>query len=80
MDRFEDLKKIGKENIVIRDARLPDYDQVSVLEEVEYRLHREARPDYFKDLEKSYTREEFEELLGLPCPIALAAVFDGRVL
>lgn len=58
----------------------PDYDQVSVLEELEYRLHREARPDYFKDLEKSYTREEFEELLGLPCPIALAAVFDGRVL
>ena len=43
MDRFEELKKFGKESIVIRDARLPDYDQVSVLEEPEYRLHREAR-------------------------------------
>ncbi|MCX4320722.1 hypothetical protein AALB52_20975 [Lachnospiraceae bacterium 38-14] len=43
MDRFEELKKFGKESIVIRDARLPDYDQVSVLEELEYRLHREAR-------------------------------------
>lgn len=68
------------EKVTIRSARLSDYDGVSILEELEYKLHRQARPDYFKDLEKSYAREEFEELLGLPCPIALVAVLDGTIV
>lgn len=75
-----DNQLVDKGQMMICGAKISDYDSVSVLEEMEYNLHRQARPDYFKDLEKSYAREEFEELLGLPCPIALTAVLNRAII
>ncbi len=64
----------------IRNAELTDYEAVSILEEQVFWLHRQARPDYFKDQEESYSRKEFEELLNSPCSISLAALWDERVV
>lgn len=64
---------------LIRRAEAGDYEQVRHLEELEFEVHRRARPDYFKAQEEGYTRREFEEQLSLPCPVAWLAVQDGRV-
>lgn len=66
--------------MTIRNAEPEDYEEVSILEEQVFQLHRKARPDYFKDQEESYSREEFEELLASPCSISLATVWDGAVV
>ncbi len=60
--------------VVIRKATRDDYGAVSALEELEFDIHRQARPDYFKSLRNSYTEEEFEELLAHSCPICWLAV------
>lgn len=64
----------------IRKASPEDYGEVKILEEQVFRIHRHARPDYFKAQEESYFREEFEELLASPCPISLVAVWEGAVV
>lgn len=64
----------------IRRAVRGDYAAVRVLEELEFGVHRRARPDYFEPLENSYPEEEFEELLADPCPICWVAVQDGTVV
>lgn len=66
--------------LVIRRAVRGDYAAVRALEELEFGVHRRARPDYFEPLENSYTEEEFEELLADPCPICWVAVQDGTVV
>lgn len=50
------------------------------MEELEFGLHRQTRPDYFKELSESYSKAEFKEPLALPCPIAWLAVLDGQVV
>ncbi|MCM1259078.1 MAG: GNAT family N-acetyltransferase [Roseburia sp.] len=77
---MEEDQLVEKEKVTVRNAEISDYESVSILEEMEYQLHRKARPDYFKNLEKSYAREDFEELLSLPCPIALVAVLNERII
>lgn len=67
------------EPLIIRRAEETDFPAVQRLEELEFQLHRQARPDYFKTLEESYTRQEFQELLALPCPIAWVAEWEGQV-
>ena len=62
------------ENWVIRGAAPEDFEGVRALEELDFSFHAQARPDYFRELQCSYTREEFEILLAHPCPIALVAV------
>lgn len=66
--------------LVIRKAKFDDYAAVSALEELEFEIHREARPDYFRSLENSYSKAEFEELLACPCPISWVAVQDETVV
>lgn len=66
--------------VVMRKAVRDDYLAVSALEEMEFSIHRESRPDYFKSLKNSYTKEEFEELLVHPCPICWLAVQDETVV
>lgn len=65
--------------ITVRDAQQADYEAVRQLEEAVFRLHRQARPDYFH-AEARYTRQEFEEMRKRPAPISLVAVCDGRVV
>ena len=48
----------------IRQAGLEDFESVKVLEELVFAAHRRNRPDCFKNLEDSYSRAEFEELLA----------------
>ena len=59
---------------------MEDYQAVSALEEMEFAVHRQARPDYFHGTEQSYPMTEFEELLGEDCPIAWLAELEGRVV
>lgn len=66
--------------VVIRKAAHGDYLAVSALEELEFGIHREARPDYFKSVKNSYTEEEFEEFLTHSCPICWLAIQDGVVV
>ena len=66
--------------VVIRKAVRDDYGAVSALEELEFDIHRQARPDYFKSLRNSYTEEEFEELLAHSCPISWLAVRNDTVV
>lgn len=69
----------GKE-WTLRRAKPGDFEDVSILEEMVISHHRQIRPDYFKTAEGSYSKEEFEELLAHPCPIALVAVQNGRIV
>lgn len=64
--------------ITIRNAKREDYEMVRVLEDAVFRLHRQARPDYFQK-QAQYTEKDFEELLRLPAPISLVAVCDGQI-
>lgn len=64
----------------IRKAKKEDYHSVKELEELIFKEHRRARPDYFKNQEDSYTKEEFEKLLSLSCPIAWVAVCNQRIV
>lgn len=70
----------AKNHWVIRKAVLGDYSAVSALEELEFDIHRKSRPDYFKSLESSYTKAEFEESLAHPCPICWVAVQDETIV
>lgn len=69
-----------KDALTIRRAEPEDYQAVSALEELEFRVHRQARPDYFHAAEESYSRKEYEEQLGLACPIAWLAQLDENVV
>ena len=69
-----------RKTLVIRKAEKKDYQSVKELEELVFKEYRLARPDYFKNLEDSYTKEEFEKLLSLPCPIAWVAVCEQRIV
>ena len=64
----------------IRKADIGDYEAISGLEQLEYEVHRQARPDYFKSLKESYPESELEELLRLPCPIAWLALQDEEII
>lgn len=64
----------------IRQAELSDYPSVAALEELVFRAHREARPDYFKDQAGAYSRQELERLLAHPHPIAWVAEREGAVV
>lgn len=68
-----------QETVIIRTAEPADFEEVRVLEELEFSFHRKARPDYFRDLRNSYSEEEFTELLSHPCPIALVAIKGGKL-
>lgn len=65
--------------MIIRKAKAEDFEQVRSLEELEFQIHRQARPDYFKDIDVSYTKEEFENLLSLTCPIAWVAECEEHI-
>lgn len=58
---------------------MADYQAVSALEELEFSVHHQARPDYFRQPQECYSREEYEEQLGLDCPIVWLAVLENRV-
>lgn len=62
---------------VLRRALPEDYPAVRALIRMECDLHRQARPDQFR--EADYPRAEYEELLALPSPIAWVAEEGGRV-
>lgn len=64
--------------ITIRNVQITDYEMVSVLEDAVFKLHQEARPDYFVS-QTHYSKEEFEELLARPVPISLAAVCGEQI-
>lgn len=74
-----DKKQLKAEDIIIRKAKISDYDSVNVLEEMIFDIHRQAKPDYFKNLDQSYSKAEFEELLSCSGSIALVAVRDETV-
>lgn len=59
---------------------MEDYRAVCALEELEFGVHRQARPDYFLAPQESYSRKEFEEQLGLACSIAWLAQLKGKVV
>jgi len=67
-------------DLVIRTARAEDFPDVLVLQELEFSLHRRARPDYFRPLQTSYSEAEFRKLLSHPCPIALVAAMGEHVV
>lgn len=69
----------AQKNWVIRKAVLDDYAAVKALQDMVFAIHRKARPDYFKSMENSYTKAEFEELLAHPCPICWLAV-EGETI
>ena len=48
--------------ITIRNVQITDYEMASVLEDAVFKLHQEARPDYFVS-QTHYSKEEFEELI-----------------
>lgn len=62
----------------IRNVAPADYEMVKVLEDSLFKIHKQARPDYFHT-QVQYTKQEFEDLLALPSPISLAAVCDGQI-
>lgn len=64
----------------IRLAVMKDFEAVRVLEELEFNVHWKARPDYFKNAAQQYSRDEFEKLLSLPCPIAWLAVQGEQII
>lgn len=64
----------------IRPLEIRDFQQVKALEEQVFALHRQARPDYFRNIQNSYAEDEFKALLAAPCPIAWAAEQDGRIV
>ena len=66
--------------LTIRRARREDYQAVYTLEKLEFDMHRQARPDYFKAQAESYSQEEFEQLLAQPCPIAWLAVCEEKII
>lgn len=78
--KAQSFKGNEKMNMVIRKAAHSDYLAVNTLEELEFDLHMQARPDYFKSPENSYTEEEFQELLAHPCPICWLAVENETVV
>lgn len=78
--RIQTIASEGNKPLEIRKAKIEDYTAVSSLEEVEFGIHRAARPDYFKSLENSYTMREFEELLSHPCPISWLAVQNETIV
>lgn len=63
----------------IRNAQKADYGMVKALEEYLFNIHRQARPDYFKE-QAQYTEKDFEELLMHPEPISLVAVCGKQVV
>ena len=65
--------------ITIRNVQITDYEMASVLEDAVFKLHQEARPDYFVS-QTHYSKEEFEELLARPVPISLAAVCGEQIV
>lgn len=68
------------DGLTIRRAAEEDYESVRVLEELEFQMHRAARPDYFKEAAETYGRGEFLGLLSMPCPIAWLAEWSGQVV
>lgn len=67
------------ENWVIRGAVPEDFEAVRVLENLDFSAHAQARPDYFREGQVLYSRQEYEALLAHPCPIALVAEEAGAV-
>lgn len=65
--------------ITIRNAQMTDFEQIKILEDAVFQFHRQARPDYFKT-QYDYTRQEYEELLNRPAPIAYVAVCGERIV
>lgn len=65
--------------ITIRNATNTDYDMVKRLEDALFLLHKEARPDYFRE-QSEYSEEEYEELLNHPAPIHLIAICDEQIV
>lgn len=65
--------------VLIRKAMPDDYEAVSVLEDLEFKIHQQARPDYFKNM-ICYSKEEFDELLALPCPICWLAILNKQIV
>lgn len=63
----------------IRRAEPGDYEAVRALNEMDFRFHQSARPDYFRAEWNGYGREEFARLLAHPAPIAWVAEVEGRV-
>lgn len=63
----------------IRRAAWEDYAAVLPLEELVFRQHQAARPDYFRGEGSGYSREEYGALLRRPCPIAWVAEAAGTV-
>lgn len=69
-----------QKKVYIRPAEPEDFEAVRVLENLDCSVHAQARPDYFRDGQADYSREEFETLLSRPCPIALVAEENGAVV
>lgn len=67
------------ENWVIRGAVPEDFEAVQALENLDFSAHAQARPDYFREGQVLYSRQEYEALLAHPCPIALVAEEAGAV-
>ena len=64
----------------IRQAVWEDYPAVQTLEELVFRRHQEARPDYFRSEGTGYSQAEYRALLDRPCPIAWVAEADQDVV
>lgn len=73
-------KQRADASLVIRKAETADYEEVKLLEELLFGIHRQERPDYFKKVEDSYSRKEFEELLASPSAITWVAVYNGCIV
>ncbi|MCI8327299.1 MAG: GNAT family N-acetyltransferase [Lachnospiraceae bacterium] len=65
--------------IEIRRAQPTDYEMVQRLEGAVFKIHQQARPDYFHT-QSCYTKQEFEELLNLSTPISLMDVCDKKIV
>lgn len=69
-----------QKDVQIRPAQLGDFEAIRVLENLDFSVHAQARPDYFREGQPDYSREEFGELLSKPCPIALVAEKNGEIV
>lgn len=74
----DDLK--GEYNNMIRDMRVEDYDCITELMNLLHKLHVDARPDMYMDVDSVYDRNTFLEMLSDKDVISIAYEEKGVVI
>ena len=69
-----------EEKISIRKLKLEDYEDVDTLMQQLHRIHVDARPDLYAEMEHPYSEEYFAQLIENDKIIGIAAEIDRKVV